>query len=111
MTADRKPVAFNAGGYSDLAQCSDYEFAVRMLQSGAKAQNLPKMLVRYRVSKSYRRKKHWSNTKSFIKVRHRIYKSGFSSFFDFLIPVTAQLLMFLLPTRFTDFIYRKFLRR
>lgn len=109
--AFRKSKAFAAGGYSDLAQCSDYEFAVRMLQSGAKGQNLPKMLVRYRVSKSYRRKKHWNNTKSFIIVRHRIYKSGFSSLMDFLIPVTAQLMMFILPTRFTDFLYKKFLRR
>lgn len=109
--AFRKSKAFEAGGYSDLAQCSDYEFAVRMLQNGAKAQNLPKMLVRYRVSKSYRRKKHWANTKSFIKVRHRIYKSGFSSLWDFLVPVTAQLMMFVLPTRFTDLVYRKVLRK
>lgn len=109
--AFKKSKAFEAGGYSDLPHCSDYEFAVRMLTSGAKAQNIPKMLVRYRVSKSYRRKKHWSNTKSFIIVRHRIYKSGFSGFFDFLIPVIAQLLLFLLPTRFTDLVYRKYLRK
>ncbi len=109
--AFRKSKAFEAGGYSDIAHCSDYEFALRMLQKGARAQNLPKMLVRYRVKGSYRRKKHWSNTKSFITVRHRIYRSGFSSIFDFLIPVAAQLLLFILPTRFTDWFYRKILRK
>ncbi len=108
--AFKKSKAFKSGGYTDLPYCSDYEFAVRMLSKGAKAQNIPKMLVRYRVYQRYRKKKRWANTKSFIIVRHRIYKSGYSSFFDFLIPVCAQLMMFLLPDRFTHFVYKKFLR-
>lgn len=109
--AFKKAKAFKAGGYTDFTYCSDYEFAVRMLSHGAKAQNLPIMLVRYRVHQNYRKKKRWDNTKAFISVRHRIYKSGFSGFFDFLIPVCAQLMMFILPNKFTDIVYKKLLRK
>lgn len=108
----RKSFAQKVGGYTDIKRCEDYEFITKMLMAGAVGENMPEVLVRYRVTKdNYKRRKNWSNTKSFIKVRWGLYKARFSSFFDFLVPTTAQLLMFIMPERFTSWAYRKFLRR
>lgn len=108
----RKSFAQKVGGYTDIKRCEDYEFITKMLMAGAVGENMPEVLVRYRVTKdNYKRRKNWSNTKSFIKVRWGLYKARFSSFFDFLVPTTAQLLMFVMPERFTSWAYRKFLRR
>ncbi len=108
----RKSFAQKVGGYTDIKRCEDYEFITKMLMAGAVGENMPEVLVRYRVTKdNYKRRKNWSNTKSFIKVRWGLYKARFSSFLDFLVPTTAQLLMFIMPERFTSWAYRKFLRR
>ncbi len=108
--AFRKSFAQKIGGYSDLKLCEDYEFMVRMLQNGAQGQNIPEPLVRYRVSQAdLCRRKNWEMTKGFIKVRKIIYDSGFSSLKDFLLPVTAQLGLFILPSSVTKKFY-KYLR-
>lgn len=108
----RKSFAQKVGGYTDIKRCEDYEFITKMLMAGAVGENMPEVLVRYRVTKdNYKRRKNWSNTKSFIKVRWGLYKARFSSFLDFLVPTIAQLLMFVMPERFTSWAYRKFLRR
>ena len=108
----RKSFAQKVGGYTDIKRCEDYEFITKMLMAGAVGENMPEVLVKYRVTKdNYKRRKNWANTKSFIKVRRGLYKAGFSSFIDFMIPTVAQLVMFIMPERFTIWAYRKFLRR
>ena len=47
----------------------------------------------------------------FIAVRKKIYKSGYSSFFDFLIPCIGQVLLFIVPSFVTGLIYKKLLRK
>ena len=109
--AFRKSKAIEAGGYSDLKLCEDYEFAARMLANGAKGQNIPEVLVRYRVDSSTSEiRKSWRLTKAFIAVRWMIFTDGFIGFRDFFTPCIMQLMLFLLPMRFTRWVYRKFLR-
>lgn len=99
------------GGYSSIKRCEDYDFVVNMLRNGAVGRNIPEVLVRYRVSKSnYERRQNWVNTKSFINVRWRIFRSGYSGFIDFLMPCVMQMVIFILPKSFTSKIYKKFLR-
>lgn len=108
----KRSAAQEIGGYSDIKRCEDYDFVVRMLASGAKGRNIGRVLVRYRVTKgNYERRKNWANTRSFIKVRWRIHKMGFSSFMDFLVPTMMQLVIFIMPARLTGAIYKKLLRR
>lgn len=107
----RKSFAVKAGGYDTVSRCEDYDFVVRMLQKGALGENIPEVLVNYRVSKSnYARRSNWANTKSFISVRWRIFRSGYSNLPDFIIPCAMQLGIFILPKSFTGIIYKKFLR-
>ena len=99
------------GGYSTVRRCEDYDFVVRMLAAGAVGRNIPKVLVRYRVNGgNYDRRRNWANTRSFIAVRWKIYRSGFSRFSDFLVTTAAQLVMFLMPSSLTGRFYKKLLR-
>lgn len=108
----RKSFAQKVGGYTNIKRCEDYEFIIKMLMAGAVGENLPEVVVKYRVTKdNYKRRKNWANTKSFIKVRWGLHKSGFSSLWDFLVPTAAQLILFIMPEKFTSWAYGKFLRK
>ncbi|WP_294487472.1 glycosyltransferase [uncultured Ruminococcus sp.] len=109
--AFRKSKAMEVGGYSDLKLCEDYEFAVRMLANGAVGQNIPEVLVRYRVSESTPEiRRSWRLTKGFVAVRWKLFMEGYIGFRDFFPPCFLQLMLFVLPMRFTRWFYRKFLR-
>jgi glycosyltransferase involved in cell wall biosynthesis len=108
----KKSAAVRAGGYDTVRRCEDYEFVVRMLRSGAKGENIPEVLVKYRVTpENLTRRRNFSNTRSFISVRYRIWRSGFSGFSDFILPCAAQLGLFILPKSLTGKLYKKFLRK
>lgn len=109
----KKEYAEKIGGYSnDLVRCEDYDFMVRMLMAGAKSANIPEVLVRYRVDKNnLKRRRNWKNTKSFFAVRKKIYKMGFSGFWDYVLPCAGQLLLFITPICITGLIYKLMLRK
>ncbi len=109
----KKEYAEKIGGYSnDLIRCEDYDFMVRMLMAGAKSANIPEVLVRYRVDKNnLKRRRNWKNTKSFFAVRKKIYKMGFSGFWDYVLPCAGQLLLFITPSCITGLIYKLMLRK
>ena len=91
--------------------CEDYEFSARMIRNGAKCQNIPEVLVRYRINENtVDVRKSSKHTKAFIRVRWIIFRAGDTSFRDFLIPCMTQIALFILPRRFTAWFYRKFLR-
>ena len=109
----KKSLAQSIGGYcGELESCEEYDFMVRMLIGGAIAANIPEVLVRYRVTAgNLNRRRNWRNTKSFIAVRKKIRKMGFSGFMDFLIPCASQIVLFIVPGCVTGFIYKKLLRK
>ncbi len=109
----RKSIAEKIGGYSnDLLRCEDYDFMVRMLMAGAKSANIPEVLVRYRVNKdNLKRRRNWKNTKSFFAVRKKIYKMGFSSFWDYILPCIGQFMLFITPSCITGLVYKIMLRK
>ncbi len=108
----RKSTAKRLGGYSSVKRCEDYEFVVRLLAAGAIGVNIPRVLVRYRVTEdNLARRRNLRNTKSFIAVRWRIFRMGYSSLLDFLIPCAAQLVLFILPGSLTGRLYGRFLRK
>lgn len=108
----KKSMVERIGGYSTVRRCEDYEFVVRMLSAGAVGRNIPKVLLRYRVTgNNYDRRRNWANTKAFIAVRWKIHRSGFSSLWDFTLASAAQLVMFLMPRTLTELFYKRILRR
>lgn len=107
----KKSRAVSVGGYSNIKRCEDYEFVVKMLADGAKGVNLDKTLVLYRVTaNNYQRRRNWANTKSFISVRWKIFRMGYSGIIDFIVPCAFQLFIFVMPSSLTGKIYKRFLR-
>ncbi len=108
----KKTIALRIGGYSNsLRRCEDYDFMVRMLIYGAKGANLPQILVRYRVDHAnLTRRRNLKNTKSFIAVRKKIHRLGYSGFWDYVLPCMGQIVLFMMPGFFTGFVYKMILR-
>jgi len=102
----RKSVVLACGGYSNLRRAEDYDLFVRILAAGYKTRNIPLSLVKYRLSKDvYKRRRTLDNFKGFIKVHWRIYRIGFCSMFDFLLPCIAQLILMILPNETCEWFY------
>lgn len=100
------------GGYADLRRNQDVDLFGRMLYGGCKAQNIDEILLYFRCNESLaKRRKSWENTKLYIQTIKRFYKMGYSSFGDYLIVAFAQTIMFLLPIKVQQWIYKKFLRK
>ena len=107
----RRSAALAAGGYSQKGRCEDYDLVVRMLMNGSEGENIPEVLLRYRVTEgNLQRRRNLANTKGFIAVRYKIYRMGYSSLADFLIPCAAQIMLFLMPQKVTGLFYKKLLR-
>jgi len=108
----KKSSVLNAGGYSDLRRNQDVELFGRMLYLGNKAENINQSLLLFRLSPDFEtRRKSWINTKSYISVIHKLFKIGFSSFWDLLIVSFAQFVVFITPISIQKFLYKFFIRK
>lgn len=108
----RKSKVLEVGGYSNLRKNQDTDLWIKMLSNGAFCKNLSEYLVYFRFDENtYEKRKNWLNTKLLIKIRWKAFKSGFCTFYDFLIVAIAQIGIYILPTSFQKFIYSKILRR
>lgn len=69
-----------AGGYQDLDLMEDYWLWARMLQAGARVDNLPEPLVMYRVGAgAYARRGGWSLLRSELRLQAAFARIGFVS--------------------------------
>ncbi len=108
----KKNAVLDVGGYSNLTRCEDYELYTRMLRNNYKAINLDNVLVDYRLNDdAIKRRGTILQLKSFTKVRWILYKNNFSNFIDFLIPVSAQIVITVVPNRLRKIIYKKLIRK
>jgi len=108
----RKSTVMKFGGYADIPRCEDADLFGRMMFGGCRAKNIEQVLVYVRVSpERMRRRKSWQHVKNIISVRRKFWKMGYASFFDFLIFLIAQLVVFASPIWLQNIIYSKFLRK
>lgn len=107
----RKSAVLKAGNYMDCQGFEDYYLWVRMLGCGMRGYNLQETLVYMRTGEGmYRRRGSFAYALLGIKARWKIYKTGYSGFFDFLVSAGAQLFMSLVPVKLRARFYGKFLR-
>lgn len=101
-----------AGGYGTLRRAQDYELYVRMLHRGYRARNIETVLSSARLdADNLARRATLNNLKGFLIVRWTIFKNGYSSLPDFIIPCAGQLIYMLLPKRFRGHLYQRLLRK
>ena len=108
----RKSKVEAVGCYGDLRKNQDTDLWIKMLANGAVCKNLSEYLLRFRFDKgTYKKRKNWLNTKLLIEIRWKAFRTGFCSFIDFVEVAGAQMAIYLLPTGFQEFVYKKVLRR
>lgn len=108
----RKSKVESVGCYGDLRKNQDTDLWIKMLSAGDVGMNLSEYLLIFRFDQgTYQKRKNWLNTKLLIQIRWKAFKSGFCSFFDFAEVAIMQMGIYLMPVKFQEFIYQKFLRR
>ncbi len=108
----RKSAILRVGGYASYRKNQDTDLWLRLLATGVECRNLPEPLLLFRFDENtYRKRKSWLNTKNLLSIRHNAWKSGFTTFPEFLSVAVAQLAVFALPVGFTKFLYKTFLRK
>lgn len=108
----KKSVVLKNNGYSDLRRNQDVDLFGRMIFNGAKAANIGEALLLFRSDQGLlKRRKNWQNTSLYIKVVHKFWKIGFSSFLDLLVVTCGQLIIFIIPVKLQNFFYKKLLRK
>lgn len=107
----RKSKLLACGSYGDYRKNQDTDLWVKLLSAGCKGANLPDRVFLFRFDEgTYRKRKSWVNTKTLIKIRWDAYKRRFCSFLDFIIVMTSQLLIYIMPSSFQRVLYTKVLR-
>lgn len=107
----KKSAVLSCGGYSDLRRNQDVDLFGRMLFKGCLGYNIQESLIWFRTDNNLaKRRKSWSNTKSYIQTIKKFWKMGYSSFRDYCIVSFAQTVMFLLPISLQKWVYKHFLR-
>lgn len=107
----KKSAVLAEGGYSNLKRNQDVDLFGRMLFKGYKAENIDEALLWFRSGDELAaRRKSWENTKSYIATIKKFWKMGYSSFADFAMVAVAQMGLFIMPVKFQNWVYKKFLR-
>jgi GT2 family glycosyltransferase len=76
----RRSAVEAAGGYRPFHHLEDYDLWARLLQAGARAANVPDVLVDYRVSEeAYRRRGGWKTLRAEWALQREFLRSGFTS--------------------------------
>ncbi len=108
----KKSKILENNGYSDLRRNQDVDLFGRMLFNGCKAYNIQESLLWFRSNIDLaKRRKSWENTKSYIQTIKRFKKMGYASFWDYHKVKIAQIILFLLPAKMQNWVYKKFLRK
>ncbi len=101
-----------AGGYGTLRRAQDYELYVRMLHKGYRARNIETVLSSARLdADNLARRATLNNLKGFLLVRWTIFRNGYSSLPDLIIPCAGQLAYMVLPKGLRGRLYQKLLRK
>lgn len=107
----RKSKVLEYGGYANLKRNQDVDLFGRMLFAGCLAENIDESLLWFRSSQDLsKRRKSWENTRTYIATIKKFWRMGYSSFSDYIVVLIAQTIMYIMPVKVQNIIYKKFLR-
>lgn len=108
----KKSEVLKVGGYGDFRRNQDLDLFVRMLHNGCLSANINKSLVLFRANKdNLKRRKSWEKCSSYIGMIYNFWKLGYSGFNDLLIVAASQIVVFLAPISFLDWVSNNYLRK
>lgn len=106
----KKEDVLQAGGYSDWEKCQDYELFIRLLARGCRGYNIQEPLLLMRADGMYEKRKSLKSYKFFVASRKAAYRAGIAKWFDFLLCVAVQTVLFILPAATVKKMYHAMLR-
>lgn len=108
----RKSAVLSAGNYSyALAGCEDYDLWYRIIASGRKVANLPRVLLYSRTGHDLiRRRQNPDNTASYFKVKKRMLGDGFITRWQYFLSGAGILFLRYAPQELVAQLYARFLR-
>jgi glycosyltransferase involved in cell wall biosynthesis len=107
----KKDSYLRTGGYQGLRKVEDYDLFHRMVQSGLKFINIPRILVYVRVSDDqYRRRHGISYLREEISLHFDMYKSGYISIVGFSRNIIVRLPARLMPVRILRWVSKNIMR-
>lgn len=108
----KKSAVLNNGGYNDYRRNQDLDLFVRMLHNGCKAKNIQKPLLLFRANEdNLQRRKSWTKCSSYIQMIYNFRRKGYSTTIDLLIVTISQLIVFVAPVKFLDWLSKSYLRK
>jgi glycosyltransferase involved in cell wall biosynthesis len=108
----KKSSVISLGGYGDFRRNQDLDLFVRMLNNGYKAKNIDKSLLLFRANiDNLKRRKSWEKCKSYVAMIYRFWRKGYSSFIDLFIVSVSQIVIFISPLWFLEWLSSRFLRK
>lgn len=106
----RKEDVLKAGNYSNWEKCQDYELYLRLFSKGYKGYNIKEPLVFMRADNLHNKRKSKKSLDYFIKSRKKAFDLKIAKWYDYVIAVSAQLFLYIVPVKFTQKVYDVFLR-
>lgn len=104
----KKSAVLAVGGYPELNRSEDYYLFSKLMAEGYRVKNLAEVLVYFRLDKdAIGRRRTWRHTKEIIHARNEIRKLGVSGWLDFVIAAAGQIMVFVLPSFFARWLYRR----
>lgn len=108
----KKSDVIEQGGYGDFRRNQDLDLFVRMLNNGCFAENINQSLVLFRADKdNLKRRKSWEKCRSYIGMIYSFWKKGYSSLLDLIIVATSQIIIYLAPASFLEWLSNNYLRK
>lgn len=106
----RKNAVMAVNGYSGFPE--DYCLWVKMIMNGSKMYNFQESLLYFRYSPDMiKRRGGWKYAKDDFKSQKQFYGMGFIGLGTFIYNIIIRIMVRIIPNRFRNFIYKKFLRR
>lgn len=108
----KKTAVINAGNYAYCPLMEDTYLWARMIKNGAKCANIGESLVYVRIGQEmFKRRGGLDYFKMYREGKRKVLETGMISKWDYLLTVSAQAFVAIVPNRIRSLIYKKFLHR
>ncbi|GMA30611.1 glycosyltransferase [Litorihabitans aurantiacus] len=108
----RRSAVASAGGYVPMGLMEDYWLFVRMLQAGARVDNVVEPLVRYRVGEgAYARRGGWAQWRTEVALQRAMRRVGFTTPVQYVRNVVVRGVYRFVPERVRKVAYRALIAR
>ena len=108
----KKSVIQQIGGYdASIIRLEDYDLWLRAIAKGAVCANIDDIILKYRsTTDAVKRRKTFTSLRNHIRARVQFHKKGYISLFDLGYGLVTQIILFMMPTKLAEVIFKKVVR-